>query len=555
MAASDNSSSTNKQITSETPSEIQTTSIGRSAALISFFVIISRITGFMRTWAMAFALGSTLLASSYQVANNLPNMLYELVMGGMLVTAFLPVYVSTKEKLGEKGGAEYASNLMSITFIILGIVALICTIFAPTLIYTQSFMSDQGTMNDAIFFFRFFAIQIVFYGLSSIVSGLLNASRDYLWSSAAPIFNNVIVTITFILYAIVAPHNAELAKLIIAVGNPLGVFIQMTIQLPALKRNGIHLRFWVNLKDPALAETLSIGIPAVIVMFAGMVIVSVQNAAAYAVADNGPSVIAYARLWFTLPYAFLTVPITTAMFTEIADMFAHNNIEELKKGVVTGTNQILFFMIPFAMFLIIFSMPLVTLYHIGAFTAENISQIAAYLAVLAISLPVYGVNTYLQKTFSALRHMKQYAVIMISSAIVQIVFTLVFATSIGGPLGIFGLAAVALGETVFYTMCDICAIIYLRKKLGSFGFRSTITITIRSIVFGVIGSAAAIGVMYILTHTLFPLNGSIVHALLNIIIGGIVAVAVTFGPAIIKKYPEAVMLTSITSRIASKLHR
>ena len=57
--------------------------VGSSAALISFFVIISRITGFMRTWAMAFALGSTMLASSYQVANNLPNMLYELVVGGM----------------------------------------------------------------------------------------------------------------------------------------------------------------------------------------------------------------------------------------------------------------------------------------------------------------------------------------------------------------------------------------------------------------------------------------------------------------------------------------
>ena len=124
-------------------------SIGGSAALISFFVIISRITGFVRTWAMAFALGSTMLASSYQVANNLPNMLYEMVVGGMLVTAFLPVYMSVKSKLGERGGNEYASNLLSLTVIILGLVALVCTLFAPALIYTQSFMSDQGTMGDA----------------------------------------------------------------------------------------------------------------------------------------------------------------------------------------------------------------------------------------------------------------------------------------------------------------------------------------------------------------------------------------------------------------------
>ena len=142
-------------------------------------------------------------------------------MGGMLVTAFLPVYMSVKAKLGDRGGNEYASNIMSIAFIVLGAVALVCTIFAPALIFTQSFMNNQSTMDDAIFFFRFFAIQIVFYGLSSIVSGLLNASRDYLWSSAAPIFNNIIVTATFVLYAFVAPHDSELAKLIIAVGNPL----------------------------------------------------------------------------------------------------------------------------------------------------------------------------------------------------------------------------------------------------------------------------------------------------------------------------------------------
>ena len=103
-----NNSITNEPNESAEGAASDVANVGSSAALISFFVIISRITGFMRTWAMAFALGSTMLASSYQVANNLPNMLYELVVGGMLVTAFLPVYVSVKDRLGVKGGNEYA---------------------------------------------------------------------------------------------------------------------------------------------------------------------------------------------------------------------------------------------------------------------------------------------------------------------------------------------------------------------------------------------------------------------------------------------------------------
>ena len=82
--------------------ESKASSVGASAALMSVCVLFSRITGFLRTWAMAFALGSSFLSSSYQVANNLPNMLYELVMGGMLVTAFLPVYISVKKKSGTR---------------------------------------------------------------------------------------------------------------------------------------------------------------------------------------------------------------------------------------------------------------------------------------------------------------------------------------------------------------------------------------------------------------------------------------------------------------------
>ena len=284
---------------------------GSSAPLMSLCVVLSRITGFARTWAMAYAIGATFLSSSYQVANNLPNMLYELVMGGMLVTAFLPVYVSVKNKLGKTEGNKYASNLLSIVVLILGIVAALGMIFPSAIIYTQSFYSDQETMGTAVLLFQFFAIQTVFYGGSSIFSGLLNANRDYLWSSIAPVFNNLIVIITFIIYAVVAPMNPEIALYIIAIGNPLGVFVQMIIQIPALKRNGIVLRPIIDLRDPFLNETLKLGVPAFLVMIFSFITVSVMNAASYAFADNGPSIIVYARLWYTLPYSFLAIPITT----------------------------------------------------------------------------------------------------------------------------------------------------------------------------------------------------------------------------------------------------
>lgn len=526
--------------------------VGASAALMSICTIISRITGFVRTWAMAFALGATAISSSYQVANNLPNMLYELVVGGMIVTAFLPVYVSVKRRLGREAGNEYASNLLTIVVVFLGVLSALCIVFPGVAIYTQSFFSDQGEMGLSTFFFQFFAIQLVFYGASAIVSGLLNANRDYLWSSIAPVANNVIVIATFFAYAVVAPDHPAEALYIIAIGNPLGVFVQLVIQLPALARNGIRLRPRVNFRDPALRETLSIGVPAVLVMATSFVIVSVQNAASLVFLDAGPSVLAYARLWFTLPYSFLAVPITTAMFTELSEMQSAGNAEGVKRGIVSGTNQILFFMIPFAMYLVVFSLPLVTLYHAGAFSLDSVGVIASYLAVYAVALPFYGVNTYLQKIFSSLRKMGVFAGFNLVGAAFQIGLTLASTLLVDQGLPV---SAIAAAEIAFYLVADVCLFAYLRSRLGPFGLRTTARAFIAALILGLLGAAAGAGVLFALETYLSPLTGSIAQAFGYVVAGGIVSLAVTFGLALALRVPEAAFLRTIVNKIAGRAKR
>ncbi len=156
-------------------------SVARSTALMSIATLFSRATGLIRTWAMAFALGNSLITSSYQVANNMPNVIYELVAGGLLAAAFLPVYMLEKERGGEKSGNEFANNLLNITIVVLGILSILATIFAPQVIATQTFTvsEDAEVYQRAVAFFRIFAMQIVFYGIGGIVTGLLNANRVF----------------------------------------------------------------------------------------------------------------------------------------------------------------------------------------------------------------------------------------------------------------------------------------------------------------------------------------------------------------------------------------
>lgn len=503
---------------------------------------------------MAYAIGATFLSSSYQVANNLPNMLYELVMGGMLVTAFLPVYVSVKKKLGKTEGNKYASNLLSIVTLILGAVAALGMLFPSAIIYTQSFYSDQETMGVAVLLFQFFAIQTVFYGGSSIFSGLLNANRDYLWSSIAPVFNNLIVIATFIIYALIAPTNPQWALYIIAIGNPLGVFVQMMIQVPALKRNGIVIRPMIDLRDPFLNETLRLGVPAFLVMIFSFVTVSVMNAASYAFADNGPSVIVYARLWYTLPYSFLAIPITTELFTELSHLVSEDKLDEATDTITWGVSQIMFLLIPFMLYLIVFSYPLICIYHIGAFTMDDVGMIASYLAALSLALPFYGVNAYLQKVFSSFRKMGAFALMMATASILQVILTMgaVSAADAGYPITI---ESVAIASAIFYVVADGASLVYLKRKLGHIGMKRIVCATALGLVLGLLGAAGGATVLWAMQTFIAPLDGSIWQAMGYVVAGGIVSLIITFGASAKLRIKEAELVLSMVEKLAGKLKR
>lgn len=537
--------------TSETPTApaapaARDVALSKNTALISVLVIISRLTGFVRTWAQAYALGVTVIASCYSVANNLPNQLYELVIGGMLVTAFLPVYLSVKAKLGRAGANRYASNLVTIVFVLMLACTLLAAFFAYEVVFTQSFSAHKGFDVDlCVYFFRFFAIEVVLYALSSLVSGILNAERDYFWSSASPIFNNIVTIASFLAYAYLAKTNAQLALLILAVGNPLGVLIQVLMQVPSLYAHGISIRPYINLKDPQLKETLSIGLPSLVVMLCCFATVSVQTSQALSVRPEGASIAFYARLWFTLPYAILAVPITTAMFTELSADIADNNMRSYTRGIEEGSSKILFFMIPFACFLVIYALPLVRFMAAGNFTPDQLAITSLYLISLSLGLPAYALCMYLQKIASSLREMGRYAAITVLASIVQVLVCL-YLTSWGG------LFIVGFSSCIMFLVVDISCFIWLFRKFSTLSLRALISTIIRAGLLGCAGSLAGIGVLALLRAQDMLTSASLQINLLSLVgllvMSGGVACVVSFGGAWVLHMPEIQFVAHILKR-------
>lgn len=517
-------------------------SVGRSAAMMSVLVIISRITGFLRTSSQAWALGATMLASCYTVANNLPNQLYELVMGGMLVTAFLPVYMSVKRRLGTEGASAYASNLVSLVVLSMGALAVLGFIFAAQVVWTQSFGATADFDHDlATWFFRFFTISIVLYGLSSVFSGVLNAERDYFWSTAAPIANNIIICLVFAVYGFIAERHPDLALLVLALGNPLGILTQVVMQVPSLSAHGIRFRPTVNFRDPAIKETLAIGLPSLIVTFTSFVTVSVMQSSALSVTASGAAINYYARLWYTLPYAVLAIPVTTAMFTELSDAMSAGNLPLFTRGISQGSCRILFFLVPFMLYLVVFAPDLVALLGSRSFTAEEISMNVEFLRWLSLALPFYGLATYLQKVCSAWRHMLLFAGANVVASVVQLVICLW-----GTP--VFGLPTVPVSSVVFFILVDAVTYLWLRRGLGPIGLTEIAKSGARSLAFGAAGALVAFGILSLVSGLVGEAPG-FVGALLACVVGGVPAVLVTFGGAILCRVPEARFISTLVARV------
>lgn len=525
--------------------------VSRKANGASLLVIISRITGFGRTMAQANALSGALMsvASCYTVASNLPNMLYELVMGGMLITSFLPVYLSVRGKLGRTGAAAYASNLLSLVLIVMGVLSVACLIFAAPIVWTQSAGADAAfDFELAVWFFRFFAFEVILYGMSSVISGVLNAERDYWWSTAAPIMNNVITIASFSLYAFLVKGGVvgwREGLIILAVGNPLGVAAQVFIQLPALRRHGVRLRFRVDLHDPAIKETLAIGLPTLIIMLSSFPTNAVQSSCALQVTANGAAISYYARVWYVLPYSILVIPITTALFTELSNYRVAERMDAYRRTVASGIRKVGFTTIPCMLLLMTFAPYLVAV--LGGLDAEDAMLTATYLQVQSLALPFYGVSTYLQKVCSSLMRMKIYMVASVVAAVIQVAFCIVLTP-------IYGLYVVPLSSTFLFFVVDVISLISIRREIGAFGLRSIVAPSLRAFGFGILGSAVGWVVLHVLTFVLGEPNGTLM-GILFVAGAGIPAIVASFGVAYMMGVSESPFFDGIFRRISRLLKR
>lgn len=302
---------------------------------VSGWTFLSRLTGFLNVALLGAVLGLTPESDAFMVANVLPNIIYEIVLGGFVSSVFLPMFARRRATLPTLEYRREASQLV----VSLTCALLLLSIFAALLATPAVAMMTLGDTPEttrllAADFFRIFAFQIVFYGLTSLTGAILNAEGRFTIAAAAPVINNVIVAITLGIYAGMSHLGLQpaLARTILAIGVTAGVAAMAIAQLYGLRRAGWSLDVGrPRLNHPLLREALLLGLPVIALVVIQQIALAVRSNLATSI-PGGFTALQHVFRFFQLPYGILAVTVATLAMPGLAGLSARGDHEGVRLG-------------------------------------------------------------------------------------------------------------------------------------------------------------------------------------------------------------------------------
>ena len=188
--------------------------LGRSTAVMALGTLLSRVTGLGRVVVLAYVLGATRLADSYNLANNTPNMIFDLVLGGVLSATLVPVFVERLITRDDDEASRAVSAVLTLAAAVLTVASVATVAGAPWIVRLYNSLNHTGAARDeqavATVFLALFAPQVAFYGFAALAEAVLNARRRFAAPKFAPVLNNVVtMAVLFAAYAMVSDANAQ----------------------------------------------------------------------------------------------------------------------------------------------------------------------------------------------------------------------------------------------------------------------------------------------------------------------------------------------------------
>jgi putative peptidoglycan lipid II flippase len=449
----------------------------RASGVMALGTILSRITGFFRAVLGVAVLGTALLADTYNVANTMPNILYNLLVGGALTAIFVPQLVRSFSD--SDGGEGFASRLVTTISGILLLLVLIGIILAPALVrlYAPEF-SEVGFEREreiAIAFTRYCLPQIFFLGLFTMLGQVANSRGSFAPLMWAPIANNLIVIAVFGAFLALQDELAvgsitSFQVQLLGWGTTAGVIVQALILVPIVKRSGIKLRLAFGVRG--LGKSFGLAgwtlIYVLISQLGYLVTVNVATAAAVRNAkagiEAGVGFTPYTSAYYVmlLPYSIVTISIITALLPHLSKLAIEKKSEEVRLQLIRAIKMVGVVTVPSAIALVLFGPFMTEVLYMGI-PIEDSRYIGYVLSAMGFGLIPFSINLILVRGFNAFEDTKTQVISIFIINLISVLLSYLFLARLNSGVVTIGLG---LAFSLSYIVGLFVTLRLIRKHIG-----------------------------------------------------------------------------------------
>jgi putative peptidoglycan lipid II flippase len=471
-------------------------SLARSTAVMATGTLLSRITGLLRVTVLVATLGigESRLADVYNVANTTPNIIYELVLGGILSSIFVPVFVEVRSTRGQRQAWHVARATMTIAIVGLGALAAVTALAAPWIIRLYVHSGSPAERAQAVEvggqLLAMFMPQIVFYGVGSVMTGLLNAHRRFGVPMFAPILNNlVVIAVALTFHALVGsqvPQVGEVTtgqKLLLGLGTTAGVAAMTLVQWPFLRRIGFRFHFVWNWRDQAIRKMATLSaftVGYVITNQLGYLLVPIL---AYGV-QGGYTAYTTAFIFFQLPHGVFAVSVMTALLPPLSEYAVAKNWDAFRATLSRGIRLTAAVLLPAALGYLALAGPIVRLLlEHGVVTRSSTSLLVPVLMAFVLGLVPFSTFQLALRAFYALQDTRTTFLVNLVAVGVNAGANLLLFAVLPERWKIPGLA---LGHAAHYTVGSAMLLFLLSRRIGGLDGARILRAVARMLVAGVV---------------------------------------------------------------------
>ena len=441
---------------------------------------LSRLTGFVRLAAIGYALGFKALTDTYTLANTTPNIVYELLLGGVLSATLVPVFVHHTEEGDEDG----TNAVITIALAALIAVTVIGVLAAPAIVRLYT-VTASGTVaaeqrHVATSLLRLFMPQMFFYGMTAMATALLNARRRFAAPAFAPVLNNVVVIAMLLALPHIAGHAPHLSDvrddrtllLLLGLGTTAGIVLMTVALWPAVRASGHHFRINFDFRNPAVRQVgVLSGWTLGYVLVNQVALLTVLLLANRRV--GGVSTYTAAYIFFLLPHALVAVSLMTTIVPELASAVTRNDTAAYRERFSLGIRLMALVILPAATGYVVLAQPIVhALLKYGQTTGGSAHLIGSNLAMFGLGLLGYSVYMYTLRGFYARRDTRTPFFLNLVENGINIALAFVLEPWLHVP-------GLALSYAIAYTLAAVLALYALRRRVGRLDARRTIGTMVR----------------------------------------------------------------------------